>query len=301
MSRAIVLSGGGSVGIAWQTGLVAGLAGAGVDLRTADTVVGTSAGAAVGAQIALGRDMARAMERYARPAARDGGRSTQAPRRAARRAGQGLEGLMTLMAQATTSGGGAREVRAAIGRHALAASTIDEELFVRGFAHLAAESWPASFSCTAVDAESGEFMVWDASSKVELPRAVASSCAVPGLFPPITLRGKRYMDGGMRSGTNADLAKGSSRVLIISLLGRRAAREGDAADAARFERHRERARRELAVLRESGAQVEQVGPDDEASTVMGMDLMNPALTHDAAQAGLRQGRVVADRLRAFWV
>ena len=120
-----------------------------------------------------------------------------------------------------------------------------------------------------------------------------------GVFPPITIGGRRYMDGGMRSGTNADLAKGHERVLILSLMGRAVA-SATGPMAERMERMRRNAERELALLRESGSSLEQIGPDPESAAVMGMDLMNPRLVHDAAQAGLRQGRATAERLRTFW-
>jgi NTE family protein len=195
-----------------------------------------------------------------------------------------------------------KQARAAVGRFALQAETIGEQQFVKGFAHLSGERWPAAFWCTAVDAESGAFMVWKADSGAELSAAVASSCSVPGLFPPITIAGRRFMDGGMRSGTNADLAKGHDRVLILSVMGAIGDApappqgEGDS----RLARMRRNAERELSVLRESGARVEVLVPDAEAAAQMGMDLMNPRLAPVAAQAGLRQGRAAADRLRELW-
>lgn len=300
MSRAIVLSGGGAVGIAWQTGLVAGLSAEGVDVSKADFVVGTSAGSAVGAQIALGRDMSKALERFARST------TASAPRPGAPRQGaasgspERLQNLFAIMAKAMAEDGDPAKARAALGRYALEAKTVTEEQFLLGFGYLADERWPRAFSCTAVDAESGQFMVWNEASGVDLVRAVGSSCAVPGLFPPITLGGRRYMDGGMRSGTNADLAKGHDRVLILTLMGTSAAGAADGEGNPRLERMRRSRERELSVLRDSGAGIESVGPDAEAAAIMGMDLMNPALTHDAAQAGHRQGRAEAERLRAFW-
>jgi NTE family protein len=306
MSRAIVLSGGGPVGIAWQTGLAAGLAERGVDLSSADGVIGTSAGSAVGAQIALGHDLRAAMERFvppppqSSPPTRPSGGAAQDPRSRL----QGLQGLLTLMAGAMAPDADPKQARAAIGRFALEARTIDEERFLQGFAYLKGARWPRAFACTAVDAGSGDFTVWNEASGVDVVAAVASSCAVPGVFPPITIGGRRYMDGGMRSGTNADLAKGHERVLIVTLRGRAAPAGNESAEdraaAARLEGMRRRAERELAVLRESGSRVEQLGPDAEAWAVMGVDLMNPRGVHDAAQTGLRQGRAMADRLREFW-
>jgi len=295
VSRAVVLSGGGAVGIAWQTGLCAGLAEQGVNLSRADAVVGTSAGSAVGAQLAMGRDMGRALERFARS---DG---AERPPRATRRPPGQLSGLFLLMAKAMTAESDPHEVRAEIGRLALAADTISEEQFMRGFAYLAGEGWPRGFACTAVDTASGELAVWRDSSQVDLVAAVSSSCSVPGLFPPITIGGRRYMDGGMRSGTNTDLAAGHEHVLIITLMGGALLGTSGGDGNPRVQRMRSNAERELTALREGGAEsIETLTPDAEAAAVMGMDLMNSALSHDAAQAGLRQGRVEAARLRAIW-
>src|ERR1700744_1531192 len=55
--RALVLGGGGVTGIAWETGLIAGLAGLGIDLAAADVIIGTSAGSLVGTDIACGQDL----------------------------------------------------------------------------------------------------------------------------------------------------------------------------------------------------------------------------------------------------
>ena len=126
--------------------------------------------------------------------------------------------LMELMARAAASDADPEELRAEIGRFALEAETGPEERFVDAFRYLAEESWPRRYQCTAVDALTGEFMVWDGSHGEALDRAVASSCAVPGVFPPITINGRRYIDGGMRSGTNTDLAEGHQKVLVITLM-----------------------------------------------------------------------------------
>ena len=134
-------------------------------------------------------------------------------------------------------------------------------------------------------------MVWTAASGVPLSRAVASSCSVPGVFPPITLNGRKYMDGGMRSGTNADLAKGHDKTLLIAL------RLGAGEFA---ERMMEPVRREMAVLQDAGGAVELIVPDDASAEAFGGNLMNPRHRPAAAKAGLAQGRRIACSLRDFW-
>jgi len=71
---------------------------------------------------------------------------------------------------------------------------------------------------TAVDAATGEFRTFDRDSGVPLVQAVAASCAVPGVYPPVTIGGRRYVDGGMRSAANVDLAAGVERVVVLAVL-----------------------------------------------------------------------------------
>ncbi|HEV2369920.1 MAG TPA: patatin-like phospholipase family protein, partial [Acidimicrobiales bacterium] len=277
MSRALVLSGGGSVGIAWQSGLVVGLAEAGVDLRTMDRVVGTSAGSAVGAQIKLGRDLADQVARY-RGRAVPRGASTGQPSGSSSgtSTAQRMAKLMEVMAGSADSS--PEDRRRSIGRYALEAETGPEESFVGSFSYLKGESWPSGYACTAIEAATGEFVVWEGQEGVELDRAVASSCAVPGLFPPITINGRRHIDGGMRSGTNADLVKGSDRVLIVTLM--TGTRPGiDPAWADRMRRAREK---ELEEIRAAGGEIATIAPDAESSSALGVNLMDGSRLLEAA-------------------
>jgi NTE family protein len=292
MSKALVLSGGGSVGIAWQSGLSAGLRRNGVDVAAADFIVGTSAGSAVGAQLALGRDMEAQLARYGEPTGRTASDPTSTGA-----AGSGMAERMARFMELMVSSAEMppEERRTAIGQFALEADAMDAEQFVGVFRYLAGEDWPEHYSCTAVDAETGEFKVWNKAEGVELDRAVASSCCVPGLFSPIPINGHRYMDGGMRSGANADLAVGHDTVLVVTLMGgQRVA--GDP----RLARMLETAEAELKTLTDAGARVKVVGPDASAAAVMGMNLMDASIAPRAAIEGVRQGEEIAEGLARFW-
>lgn len=299
MTRALVLSGGGSVGIAWQTGLAAGLARKGVQLRQADSIIGTSAGSAVGAQLALGTDLEERLVRYRKPSTG----TSAAARTAAAGTSTGpastdrMAKLMAVMAEAAEN---EDEVagRAALGRFALDADALPEEQLVAGFSYLRDRGWPEGYACTAVDAETGELVVWDGGSGAPLERAVASSCAVPGIFAPITIDGRRYIDGGMRSATNADLAEGHDVVVLVSLMS--PARMAAASADPRALRFLARMESELRALTEGGATVEVVTPDDQAAAAIGLDLMDATLAPGAAVEGVRQGEDVAEQLGAFW-
>src|SRR5262249_31189699 len=124
--------------------------------------------------------------------------------------------LIEMMTEVMTGDTDSDEARARIGKFALESEPFPEDDLVAVFGYLAGEEWPRGFACTAVDAESGALVVWDGGNRAPLERAVASSCAIPGLVPPITIDGRRYIDGGMRSPTNADLAEGNDRVLLLS-------------------------------------------------------------------------------------
>lgn len=160
------------------------------------------------------------------------------------------------------------------------------------------EVWPERYACTAVDAETGELVVWDVESDVPLERAVASSCAVPGIFAPITICGRRYIDGGMRSATNADLATGHDVVVLVSLMS--PARMAGAAADPRAARFVARMECELRVLGERGATVELIIPDDQAAAAFGLNLMDASLAPAAAVEGVRQGEDLAEQLGGLW-
>jgi NTE family protein len=297
-TKALVLGGGGPVGIAWESGLAAGLAAAGVDLAGADFIVGTSAGSVVGAQLALGRSaesLAASQMRDSPPAAGVGGEPPPpAPN---------LTGLMGMMLKMATFEGPPEEMRAQLGAFARAAKTVPEEAFIAGFGRMegmGAAQWPAhGFTCTAVDALDGRFVTWNAESRVELGRAVASSCSVPGIFPPITINGRRYIDGGMRSATNADLGAGYERVVVVSVTGNTGAAPGTPL-AAMAERTRARFEAELSVIRAAGGEVAVVVPDAGTIRAFGLNLMDASRRRPVTEEGVRQGKAEAARLRDFW-
>jgi NTE family protein len=282
MSRALVLGGGGPVGIAWQSGLVVGLTSRGVDLTVADLILGTSAGSNVGARLALGHDLATVVDVAAVRRVSDHSERVSTSSMEDR-----LGGLMEVMIEAASITD--REAaRAHIGRFAIDAGAGPEERFVSLFDVLEGAEWPEPFACTAIDAVSGEFVVWDRSSGVDLQAAVASSCAVPGIFPPITIGGRRYYDGGLRSPLNADLAGGHAVVVAVSCMAR------DIPGSTIVS--------EVEALRAGGARAELVEPDERFVEVSGggMHLMDAARAPDAYEAGFALGEREAARLGGAW-
>lgn len=284
-SRALVLGGGGIVGIAWETAVLKGMRDAGLDPAAADLIAGTSAGSIVGAQLAAGRSLD---ELYAVQLAPSDGVIEA-------RMQPDLAALGAIFFKWSTAPAMTPELCAEIGAMALAAPTVPEDEWIGSIAHaLGGTAWPERrLVVTAVDVESGAFATWDRDSGAPLDRAVASSCTVPGLFPPVSINGRRYMDGGVRSGTSADLAAGSDSVIVIAPIG--ASAEGIGAIA------RRQLDAEIEGLRAAGSVVELILPDAAALAAFGPNLMDPAHRAAAAGAGLRQGAEAGERLREIWL
>jgi NTE family protein len=181
--------------------LVDGFAGQGIDLGTADLIIGTSAGAVVGAQLALKQGFGMPPKIDAPPPVYSGG----------------MVDLATAMARAAQSPE-PELIRAEIGRMALDAQTISEEASVSRvmFAPFVGQAWPNQFRAATVNARTGQLKIWDATSGAPLERAIAASTAAPSIWPPITINGERYVDGGVRSMLNADLAIGYDIVIAVS-------------------------------------------------------------------------------------
>lgn len=275
---ALVLGGGGVTGIAWETGLLHGLREVGVDLVGADLLIGTSAGSVVGAQLATGL----------RPDALFAGQVAPQVTAPAQAPTVDLSALFALFANRPPQTAPLTpELCAQVGRAALAAPTGAEEDFLAAIdALLPRQEWPErDLLLTAIDAQDGRFVTWGKESGVALVRAVASSCAVPAVYPPITVAGRRYIDGGIRSGTNADLAAGYPLVVIVAPLAGTAATRG-VLDG------------EVAALRAADSRVEVIWPDEPALTAIGVNPLDPTRRAAAAEAGRAQAAVVAERLRA---
>jgi NTE family protein len=284
MTRALVLGGGGPVGVAWETGVIAGLAEAGVDLTTADRIVGTSAGSIVGAHLALGEDREELLR-----AAKD--RSTRGPAIAIDQ--EAMVPIGEAIAQAMAGTLPKEELAAQLGELARSAETIPEEVVLSAISPDLGQDWPdRDFACTAVDVDTGELKVWDRPAGAPLDRAVASSCAVPGIFPPITIGGRRYMDGGVISPSNAGLAAGHDVVVVLSVITRVVPEMADFL--------RGTLEPEVAELRAGGATVEVIEFDDACAGLANGQLMDFTLGVPMLDVATAQGKAEAERIGAVW-
>ncbi|MCY7402335.1 MAG: patatin-like phospholipase family protein [Nocardioides sp.] len=273
-STALVLGGGGITGIAWELGILTGLARAGLDLTDADVVVGTSAGSVVGAQITSGVSLEDLYAVQLEPADHEtGGRLSR------------LAALKLVPPFLLPGSGQDKLARVGrVARSAHAPGSVDREGVIRS--RLPMEGWPErDLRVTAVDVDSGEFTVFTSDSGVDLVSAIAASCAVPTVWPPVEIDGHFYMDGGMRSTANVDLVRGADRVVVLAPLPRSLSR----ATSIRAQLDRV-GPREWSVLT----------PDPESLAAFGRNLLDPAKRGVAAEAGLRQAEALVEELRHVW-
>jgi NTE family protein len=300
---ALVLGGGGAAGNAWEIGVIAGLADAGLDLtEAADLVIGTSAGATTAAQVRSGIPAAELLASV-----------LSAPARPAQAAGQNRERppslpmatvfeRMRAIGAAATS---AADLQRAMGAFGLESDSILEPGAAQRRAIVAARlprrAWPdRPMIVTALDAQTGELAAFDRDSGVDLVDAVTASTALPGLVPTVSINGRRYIDGGVRSPDNADLAAGYANVVVLSPLGGRSQTPPEAGQFEGLRRPPEWGTdlaSQVAALRKQGSHVEVVTPDADSRAAMGTNQMDPATRIPAARAGFAQGKQEAGRLR----
>jgi len=278
---ALVLAGGGVAGIAWETGVLLGIQDAQPSaaeriLAGSTALVGTSAGAAVAAQLAEGATLQKLF-------------AAQVADETAELFVQiDLAEFGATMAGAMAGASSPEEVRRRLGAMALAAdtpTTAARRAVIEG--RLEGDDWgDRALKLTAVDAETGELRVFDRASGVSLIDAVMASCAVPGIWPVVEIDGHKYMDGGMRSVSNADLASCADPVLIITPSTEQTPM-GPAIQPA-----------ELEAL--APARVHVIYADAASVAAFGSNPLDPAARRPAALAGREVGRAVAADVSAFW-
>src|ERR1019366_911882 len=299
---ALVLGGGGAAGNAWEIGIIAGLPEAGPDMTgAADWVVGPSAGAPAAAQVRSGIPAAELLASVLSPPIQPVGQNRERP--PSLPMATVFERMRAIGAAATS----AADLQRAMGAFGLESdSTLEPGAGQRRAmvaARLPRPEWPdRPMIVVAVDAHTGELAAFDRDSGVDLVDAVTASCALPGLVPTHSINGTRYIDGGVRSKENADLASGYAKVVVLSPLGGRSRTppERGADPACQFEGLRRPPGADLAsqveALRKQGSRVEVITPDADSRAALGTNQMDPATRIPAARAGFAQGKQEATRV-----
>ena len=278
--KALVLGGGGIAGIAWETGVLRGIADesptAARVLLDSDVLVGTSAGSSVGAQISSGHAIEDLFERQIQASS------------AEIDPGNGIDTVVELFLQAVADPHSTvTQKRQRIGAVALATETVAEPVRRDVIARrLPSQHWSDRvLRVTAIDIDTGKLVVFDRDSGVKLVDAVTASCAVPGVWPPVTFGERRYMDGGIGSTINLDVAGDCDMAVVLVPAGESAPSsfgEGPASEIAAF-----------------GGTALGLFADDESLAAFGSNPLDPRCRIASAQAGRAQGRREAAGVAAF--
>jgi NTE family protein len=275
-TRAIVLGGGGITGIAWEVGVLTGLLEAGATLHEADTIIGTSAGAFVGTALSSGYDMNRLFAAQSEPS------DAEIPVAAS-------EQITTAWYHAFAIGGSdPQRVGAAMGaiarEHPEPVPIVQRRRVVE--ARLVTTEWPLKLQVTAINADTGQLHIFDQTSGIALTDAVMASGAVPGVWPLVYINGRAWIDGGMVSATNARLAEGHERVVILAPM---PIGYGSIPGAA-----------EDAAAMSTNANVSLIVPDERSVAAIGPNIYDPTRRSAAATAGKAQGRSIAVTIQTLW-
>lgn len=281
--RAVVIGCGGVLGIAWSVGLIAGLARKGLKLHESDLWVGASAGSVVAARLAAQVPVDELMHEQT-----NGLAVSQEQLRPYSQADVDEKNRQLF----DKVRGDLLQARQRIGAWALRSNTppLEQRKLIIA-QRLNGLVWPQkSLRIVTVNALTGEEKIWDSSSGISLTDAVAASCAVPGIWPCVPLQGEHYMDGGLRSMTNADLAAQSRRVLVISPQGYS---DGNPVSG--------QLRAEIDALLMQGSIAHVIEPDSRCLATIGPNILDPSRCAAVALAGERQGLELADAAHAFWL
>src|SRR6202167_516668 len=294
---ALVLGGGGSAGHAWTIGVIAGLAEAGINVtEAADLVIGTSSGATAAAQVRSGIPPAELFASILSQPGPPGGQNRPTP------PGPPMATVFERMRAIGAAAISAADLQRAMGAFGLESdATLGPAGAAQRRAMVAArlprQQWPdRPMIVAAVNAHTGELAAFDRDSGVDLVDAVTAGTALPGMVPTHNINGTRYINGGVRSAENADLARGYANVVVLSPFGGRTG----TLPAGQFEGLRRLPGAELQGqvegLRKQGSRVEVITPDADSQAAMGTDQMDLATRIPAARAGFAQGKLEATRV-----
>jgi NTE family protein len=296
---ALVLGGGGAAGNAWLIGIIAGLAEAGLDMtEAADLVIGTSSGATAAAQVRSGIPPAELLTSVLSPPVQPVGQSREQP--PSLPMATVFERMRAIGAAATS----AADLRRAMGAFGLESDAIlgpaaAEQRRAMVAARLPRLEWPdRPMIVVAVNAHTGELAAFDRDSGVELVDAVTAATALPGMVPTHSINGARYINGGVRSADNADLASGYANVVVLTPFSERSGPlpPGQFEGLRRSPEWGNDLASQVEALRKQGSRVEVITPDADSRAAMGTNQMDPATRIPAARAGFAQGKQEANRV-----
>lgn len=281
MNKALILGGGGAVGNAWETAIITTLIKNDVPLAEAEIIVGTSAGSIVGSKLACGVELL----------GKDHSKTFPYPQ-----SGPDIESIKAVFKLWTSVEFMDDKTSKQIARIASKANTISEQEWTSLVAHQMIDAWPEKdLRICSVNANTGLFEVFTKDDGVSLRKVIASSCAIPGMFPLITLEQSQYMDGGVYSGTNAQIVieDQPDLAVIIAPICKGTALIGEFADRC--------LQSEVQQLKAKGCKVMVISPNENDINALGDNLMDTSRLMSASMAGQKRALALLNEMKIAWL
>ena len=266
--KALVLGGGGITGIAWESGVLAGLIDSGVLVNHADKILGSSAGSYVGSILANGQNMKTYYEQLANN--RDNADNAQLD-----------PSLFELWREAFVQGKTDEQV---IGKYLgdiinKSPSTVSFEERERSVRkRIGNVDWTPQLEITAINAKTGTLESFNETSDISLIEAVMASGAVPGIWPHVDMLGASWIDGGMISSTNARLMANYKDIIILAPLDQKQGLVPSVYE-------------DVETLK-TNSNVTLITPDQDSRNIIGTNIYSSQHIKEIGDAGYQQGKLI---------
>ncbi|MCI2773983.1 patatin-like phospholipase family protein [Staphylococcus petrasii] len=276
--HAIVLGGGGSLAIGWELGYLSALSEAGIDVRHADLVIGTSGGAQAGTSLTSDYSWEEIYDQQIAP------KSNEEP------PVNDMSEIFARYNEIEKNASTPEEWIKNYSIYALEDHKFNESVHINRLKNrIKVSEWPSNMMITAVNANKAQRVALTSESNVNIHRAMASSGSLPGVWPATTIDGDKHFDGGCHSMENADLAKGAKKVLIFAT-NLPVATPYTLDDA-------------IKELEQNGSEVKLITPSKEVFNKLqelGGNTVNPAIRPDIFKVAQDQGRQDVEMIKTFW-
>jgi NTE family protein len=266
--KALVLGGGGITGIAWESGVLAGLIDSGILVNHADKILGSSAGSYVGSILANGQNMKTYYEQLANN--RDNADNAQLD-----------PSLFELWREAFVQGKTDEQV---IGKYLgdiinKSPSTVSFEERERSVRkRIGNVDWTPQLEITAINAKTGTLESFNETSGISLIEAVMASGAVPGIWPHVDMLGASWIDGGMISSTNARLMANYKDIIILAPLDQKQGLVPSVYE-------------DVETLK-TNSNVTLITPDQDSRNIIGTNIYSSQHIKEIGDAGYQQGKII---------
>lgn len=279
---ALALSGGGHYGIAFHIGYLKGLFDKGIDLRTVDYIIGTSAGSQVSTTISSMIDWDTIWQEQIIEKVNE---TTPISDKEMGELFQAFDQLAKESKSTKAWVDGMGE----ISKNTQPNVSLDARRdMIRNRLGSVPLEWNDKLNIVATELETSERKVFNAQSGVALIDALAASSALQGVWQPIPINGYHYYDGGSYSMENPDVVDDAVKVIVLTT--NLPIETPYALDQL------------VEQMKADGKDVYVVKPSDEVVSILQAyqyNTVNADMREEIAQAAVKQGATDYEQLKSF--